>query len=799
MPAALWRGAPLSRLTPTPLATVMMRTVRQRIFCCVALLCIAAASRPISAGEPATPDAEGYRQTIQPLVARYCGDCHSGDEAEADFSLTDWPSAEAAVADRDRWIKALKMMKAGVMPPPDAEALTAEDRQQLTDWIDRAVLMIDCGQERRDPGRVTIRRLNRAEYNNTIRDLTGVASGPANEFPADDVGYGFDNIGDVLSLPPVLFEKYLATAEKIADEAIVMPPAPPKKQHVAAKDFRTRPERPVNEAGFVTLHSQDDRAIIDRRLERKGRYQVRIRAYADQAGDETAKLALRMDRTDLSTISVSHTSDAPGEYEFEINAEQPGRLTVAFVNDFVGQGDDGVERDRNLYVEWVEFKGPLDDDPGRVPDSHRQIVFREAEEGKEREAAREIIARFTKRAFRRPVTDEEVDGLLTIYDLGADHPAPFERGLQMAMSTVLASPSFLFRIEQDPAGAEQGSIHPINEYELATRLSYFLWSSMPDEELFGLAERGELRANLDAQIARMLADQKSQALVENFGGQWLQIRRLDTFSPDPVLFPDFDDSLRSAMRGETESFFASIMREDRSVLEFIDANYTFLNERLAKLYGIDGVSGDEFRRVELGESQRGGVLTQASVLAITSNPTRTSPVKRGKWVMEQLLGTPPPPPPPNVPELDGEQGKKLLGSLRERMVQHRENPACASCHQQMDTLGFGMENFDAIGKWRDQDGEFAIDSSGTLPDGRTFASPRELKQVLLAEKGLFARCLAEKMLTYALGRGVEYEDKCAVDDVVAAMERDDFRFSVLVKAIVKSDPFQYRRAQGEQP
>lgn len=778
----------------------MIFSVRHRI-AAAASVALALFSAVIAQGaEPASPDAAGFQQTIQPILTRYCGDCHGDEAPEAEMSLTKWESPESAMADRERWIKVLKLLKSGVMPPPDAEAVTDEDLILLTDWIDRAVLGIDCGQEHSDPGRVTIRRLNRAEYNNTLRDLTGVDARPADEFPADDVGYGFDNIGDVLSLPPVLFEKYLAAGEKIADRAIVFPAAGPEKRRVAAKNFRTRPEREVDEQGFVKLHSQDDRAIVDRRLERAGKYRVTIRAYADQAGDEAAKLALRLDRDDLATIEVAHTSDAPGEYEMEIDAREPGRLAVAFVNDFVGQGDDGVERDRNVYVEWIEFHGPLDSDGSKFPESHRKIVFRQpGHDEDQRQLAREVLARFAKRAFRRPVSDAEVDGLLAIYDLGADHPAPFERGLQMAMSAVLASPSFLFRIENDPAGAEPGSVHPINEYELATRLSYFLWSSMPDDELFALADQGALRANLDAQIARMLADPKAQSLVENFGGQWLQIRRLESFSPDPKLFPEFDTALREAMRQETERFFAAIMREDRSVLEFINADYTFVNERLAKLYGIEGVTGDEFQRVELGDSQRGGVLTQASVLAITSNPTRTSPVKRGKWVMEQLLGTPPPPPPPNVPELDGEEGMKLVGSLRERMVQHRENPACASCHQQMDTLGFGMENFDAIGKWRDRDGDYPIDSSGTLPDGRSFATPRELKQVLLAEKGLFARCLAEKMLTYALGRGVEYEDKCAVDDLVAALEAGDYRFSALVRAIVNSDPFQYRRAQGENP
>ncbi|MDZ4782299.1 MAG: DUF1592 domain-containing protein [Planctomycetia bacterium] len=768
----------------------------QRLRLCFALIVGGLLAVEARGVEPASPDAEGFQKQILPLLANYCGDCHGDEAAEAELSLTKWESPQSAMADREKWIQILKMVRAGVMPPPDYEPVSPDDLMLLSDWVDRAVLMIDCGQERSDPGRVTIRRLNRAEYNNTIRDLTGIALRPADDFPADDVGYGFDNIGDVLSLPPVLFEKYLAAAEKVVDQAIVMPGPGPEDERVAANKLRSRPTREVDERGFVKLHSQDDRVTAPDRIEQKGQYIVRVRAYADQAGDETAKLSVRLDRDEVQTISVAHTVDAPGEYEVQFKAEDTGRITLAFVNDFVGQGDDGIERDRNVYVEWLEYYGPLPTDE-KLPESHRRIVIKQPGEKDRREVAREILAHFAKRAFRRPVTDEEVDGLLPLYDLAADHPAPFERGLQLALSAVLSSPSFLFRIENDPTEAVAGEAYPISECELATRLSYFLWSSMPDEELFALADRGELRANLDSQIARMLADPKSQALVENFGGQWLQTRRLDSFSPDPARFPEFDEALRKAMRQETESFFTAIVREDRSVLEFIDANYTFLNERLAKLYGIEGVTGDEFRRVELGDSPRGGgVLTQASVLAITSNPTRTSPVKRGKWIMEQLLGTPPPPAPPNVPELDGAEGMKLVGSLRERMVQHRENPLCASCHQQMDTLGFGMENFNAIGQWREQDGEFAIDAAGTLPDGRSFATPRELKRVLLEDRQGIGRCLAEKMLTYALGRGVEYDDKCAVDEIVTALDQNDYRFSVLVRAIVASDPFQYRRAQG---
>jgi hypothetical protein len=405
------------------------------------------------------------------------------------------------------------------------------------------------------------------------------------------------------------------------------------------------------------------------------------------------------------------------------------------------------------------------------------------------------------RAFRRPATDDEVERLTRLVLAVTKGGDSFERGIQVAVEAVLVSPHFLFRIEIDPEPLNPQAIHAINEYELATRLSYFLWSSMPDDELLRLAHEGALRkeGNLAAQVRRMLKDPKSSALLDNFVMQWLHLRNLKLINPDLKQFPDFNEALRTAMETETRLFFEAIAREDRSLFDLLDANFTFVNERLAKHYGIPGVTGDQFQRVTLANPERGGLLGHASVLTVTSNPTRTSPVKRGKWILENLLNAPPPPPPPNVPELKEAEGK-LEGTLRQRMEQHRSNPACASCHTQMDALGFGLENYNPVGAWRVKDGGADIDATGSLPSGASFTSPAELKAILKSRDGDFRRCLAEKLLVYALGRGLEYYDKCTVDAIVRNTATNQDKFSALVLEIVNSDAFQKRRGKrGDEP
>jgi hypothetical protein len=449
-------------------------------------------------------------------------------------------------------------------------------------------------------------------------------------------------------------------------------------------------------------------------------------------------------------------------------------------------------------VDSLEVQGPIEAAPRPVPESHSRIIFRDPKPGETRTCAREILGRFASRAFRRPATREEVDRLVDLAEAAMKDGDTFERGIQVALAATLVSPHFLFRVEMGNEPAPGSERQTLGDFDLATRLSYFLWSSMPDDALFVLAREGKLRdeVTLEAQARRMLNDPRAQALVENFAGQWLHLRNLKSVAPAKDRFPAFDEALRLAMQRETELFFESIVREDRSVLEFLDSEYTFLNERLAKHYGVDGVTGPEFRRVLLSGDRRGGLLGQASVLTVTSNPTRTSPVKRGKWILEQLLGTPPPPPPPDVPELKDDKDVVLRGSLRERMEQHRANPSCAACHSRMDPLGFGLENYDAIGAWRDQDGAFPIDTTGTLPTGQSFRGPKELKAILKGKEKDFTGCLTEKLLTYALGRGLESSDDCTVDKIARAVAADGHRFSRLVVEIVKSAPFRERRARG---
>ena len=732
-----------------------------------------------SAADAAAAAVAQFRDQVEPLVTTHCAECHSGEEPTGGVSFDEVLGRLDVAQDRESWEKISRKLHDGEMPPEGQPALEAAQRQTMTAWIDGQLAQFSCGDER-DPGRVTLRRLNRVEYDNTIRDLFGIDFHQAEDFPSDDVGYGFDNIGDVLSMPPILLEKYLAAAEKIASHALGM-------------DLTNWATGDVNggeaiDNGARILVSEESKIHTDFRVKGTGDFMVRVRAWGDQAGEEPVRMALYLDDKLLRSFEVHAVARQPQLYEGWIHLRS-GRhkVAVAFENDFYDENL-AEANDRNLYVDRFEVMGPY-------PATYKAIIPREHTPEDKMVVARDVFGAFMRRAFRRPVTDEEVDRVLKLVESVNAEGENFNVAVGLGIQAVLVSPHFLFRVELDPEPNNPESIRTLNDYELATRLSYFLWSSMPDEELFALASEGKLREgdNLERQVRRMLADEKSQALVENFAGQWLQLRNLQIAAPDKGRYPTFDEALRRAMRTETELFFAAVMRENRSVLDFINADYSFVNERLAKHYGIDNIKGEEFQRVSLDPEQRGGVLTQASVLTVTSNPTRTSPVKRGKWVLENLFGTPPPPPPPDVPEL--KESEALTGSLRERMEQHRANPACAVCHNRMDPLGFGLENYDGIGSWRTKEGEFEIDASGELPGGETFAGPRELKTILLARQDDFIHCLAEKMLTYGLGRGVEYSDRCTVEDLVRAVKENDYEFSSLILAIVESDAFQKRRGK----
>ena len=750
-------------------------------------------------GAPAVPgrgkSAKGnlsYDQHVVPLLNKYCFDCHGRGKKKGDTVLDAFKDEAAAIQDPKVWEKVMQNVRTHTMPPDNKPQPTPAEADRILKWIEQRVFACDCDHP--DPGRVTLRRLNRAEYNNTIRDLVGVDFQPADDFPADDSGYGFDNIGDVLSVPPVLLERYLAAAEKILDAAIVTEEElkPATRRYEAGALDGSAPGEALDD-GSRHLAREGD-IFVRHKFPRAGQYILRARAYGEQAGDQPARMGFRLGGKEVKTFDVRAVKATPEIYDTSLQVTGgTHRFAAAYLNNFVNQAK---KLDRNLIIEWLEISGPVDAVPQQLPESHRRLFFRgpaPTNPVARLDYARDILARFATRAWRRPVLADEVTRLLALSHTALGEGDSFERATQIGLSAVLVSPHFLFRGELQPHPNRPDAVHPIDEFALATRLSYFLWSSMPDDELFGLAGRGALRKNLEAQLNRMLKDHRSRALVENFGGQWLQLRNLRLATPDAKTFPNFDDALRAALPRETEMFFEQLIREDRRVLDFLEADHTFVNERLARHYGLAGVKGDEFQRVSLKGTGRAGVLTHASVLTLSSNPTRTSPVKRGKYVLENILGTPPPPAPPNVPEL---KDTVLTGTLRQRMEQHRENPSCASCHERMDPIGFGFEHFDGIGARRTKDGEFDIDASGRLVSGESFDGASALTRVLVKKKREeFVRCLSEKMLTYALGRGTEFYDKCALDQIGKGLAKRNYKFSALVTEIVKSVPFQQRRGE----
>jgi hypothetical protein len=736
------------------------------------------------------PAAVTYGKQVTPLLQKYCLKCHSGPKPRASFSLDRFTSDAQAAADRKTWEKVLRALQAREMPPEDKPQPAPAERDLLLSFLDQQLAAVDCTKAR-DPGRVTIRRLNKAEYNNTIRDLLAVPFSPAEDFPSDDVGYGFDNIGDVLTLSPLLMEKYLAAAERIVAEVLVKrtPAVPVRRfQGVELRAEGGNPQRPPRGQHRILTAKGELYTTAD--LPVDGEYILRVRAFGERAGSEPARMVLRVEGRDVKTFDVRDPDPRDAKtYEVKTTLKAGSRrVSVAFANP---HRDEKSGKERTLAVMFLEVEAPRSAAP---TDPHAKLFIAQpsATLTKE-EAARKVLSHFLRRAFRRPVAAAEVERYLKLYRLAEKEGEPFDKAVGVAVQGALCSPHFLFRIEKGPEPGQK--VRTLNDHELAIRLSYFLWSTMPDDELFALAEKGKLRQELEPQVRRMLRDEKAKALTENFAGQWLQTRSLRAFNPDRNLFPQYDAQLRDAMIREVELFFEAVIRDDLSILKFINADFTFVNERLARHYGLRDVSGQQFRRVDLRDGQRGGVLTMAAVLTTTSNPTRTSPVKRGKFILENILNSPPPPPPPGAGELSEEKQVVESAPLRQRMEMHRAKTECASCHARMDAMGFAFENFDAVGGWRTMDGKFPIDPAGKLPSGEDFKGPADLKKILVSRSEDFARCLGEKMLTYAIGRGVEYGDKCAVDDIVKALRKDDFKFSRLVLEIVKSDPFQKRRGK----
>lgn len=737
---------------------------------------------------------------VGPLVVQFCGECHLGEDLEGDFSFGPLIESDELLRQRGVWERVISQLREGVMPPEDSPQPAELQRTWLMTWLESAVTDRMAARDDR-PGSVTLRRLNRTEYRNTIRDLLGVDYAPADDFLADDVGYGFDNNGDVLSIPPVLMEKYLDAAELITALAIETRQFEPLDERVLGSEMEL-PELAYaqNDGSSVLLSESTMTHSIY--FPYDGDYELRITAYGDQAGDAPARMELRLGGRPVERFEVASTSSEPGTYSTTVSVDQgEHRISLSFLNDYYRpEAADPDDRDRNLHISHLDILGPEDFEPPEKPETHQRLFIVEpSDEIPPRDAASRILLRFASRAYRRPTTEAELSRLLELFDAEQARGAHFEESVQFTVQAVLISPHFLFRVEPEPTG-DNRSYRPLNDFELATRLSYFLWSTMPDDELFRLAKEGKLREGdtLERQVRRMLDDPKVEQLVENFSGQWLQLRRLDDAAPDAQLFPAFNDELREAMRKESFLFFSYILRNDRPLLELLDADYTFVNEPLARLYGIEGVTGEEFRHVSLEGTPRGGVLTQASVLTVTSNATRTSPVKRGYWVLANLLGEPPPPPAADAAPLA--EGEDAAGTMRQQLERHRADPKCATCHDKMDPLGFALENFDAIGAFRDSEGGFPIDASGQMPDGASFDGVEEMRAMLLDERrDAFLRCLTEKMFIYALGRGLNGADEPALQKIMANIEENDFRFSSLILSIVQSDPFIHRHKEGSEP
>ena len=820
---------------------------RRPIICALAL---AAGAAVTSCGrDPAVEHAAA--------VSAACIDCHNAIDQTAGLDL-EAVDFDAIAADAEIWEKVVRKLRAGMMPPVDGPRLVTETRADLVAWLEGE--LDTAAAEAPDPGRkLAFHRLNRAEYRNAVRDLLDVEVDVAELLPGDDVSYGFDNIAGVSKVSPTLLERYLGAADVVSRLAVGRPAPFENIDYFRVPDDLSQEKRlpgmPYGTRGGMRISYTfpvDGDYVVAPRLQRD--LNESMPAYEEDQvlevsidGERVAVFTLpgvppsgpRQPPPDLEPAPAAEPEEdddggmppisqieqrvrlsfadraARNRYDDDWQVRVPvkaGRrdVVVTFLGrtaaldetarlPFLRPYPSGVnipETRTGSYLRSVEISGPYDAaGPSESLSSREGLFVCEPAEAVDVVCARTILSGLARHAYRRSVTDDDLEPLLTFFEEGAAE-ADFDAGLQLAIKRLLVSPEFLFRIERDPEGLPPGTPYEIDDFALASRLSFFLWSSLPDEALLDLAEAGRLKdpAVLEGEVRRMIADPRADAFVENFAGQWLYLRNLDAIVPVQSNFPDFDDSLRQGLRRETELFFAAMLREDRSAYELLDADFTFLNERVARHYGMEGIMGSHFRRVDLPASHpRRGLLGHGSILAVTSYPDRTSPVIRGKWILENLLGAPPPNPPPDVPELVSTDGAGTQISMRERMAVHRDNPTCASCHALMDPLGLALENFDAVGRWRTigDTGE-AIDASGAMPDGASFDGVEGLKRQL-ASSDQFLTTMTEKLLTYALGRGVAYHDMPAVRRIVVDAADDDYRLSSFIMGVVESVPFRMRR------
>jgi len=746
----------------------------------------------------------------------YCDSCHTGPKArKVNLEGLDLANLTKSGA---TWETLLRVLRARTMPPAGVPRPDEATYDVLVKAIEgERDRLVDA---RPVPGRPTLHRLNRAEYANAIRDLLALDIDVSELLPADDAGYGFDNIGDVLTVSPTLMERYLLAASKISRQAVgdtTMPPtyATYSLPHGLHQDDRMSEDLPLGSRGGT---------VIEHRFPVDGEYEIQVEMQRGR-NDEIIgtgferKVDLRLDdqRVQLFTLQARRARGADINTGVRKGTEAEANLKVrlqvkagthkiaaAEMKDTVlREGIIVKERSDVVRAHFegvgaIDISGPYNvQGPGETASRDKIFVCRPTAAAEEEACAQKIFTNLAHRAYRRPVAADDMPQLMALYKQGAEIGG-FESGVRLALQKMLVSPEFLFRAELDPAGTSPGSAYQVTDIEMASRLSFFLWSSIPDDELLAVAERGELSnpSVLEAQVRRMLADPRSKALVENFVGQWLFLRNIPNLQPDVTAFNYFDDNLRDALKKETELVIDNEMREDRSIVHLLTTDYTYVNQRLAEHYGIKGIYGSEFRRIKVEDPKRQGLLGQASIMMVTAYPNRTAPTIRGKWVLEQLLGTPPPPPPANVPFLKEDESHMKL-SMRQRMEEHRVSPNCAVCHAIMDPIGFALDNFDGLGKWRDADGDEVIDPAGTLPDGTKFDGPVGLRNIMVSKKrGLFVENFTERLLTYALGRGVEEYDRPVIRKIVRETAADDNKWSSIILSIVKSKPFQMIQSRG---
>jgi len=754
------------------------------------------------------------------VVDKYCVSCHNQRLKTSGLAL-DTAELSDVAAHPEVWEKVIRKVGAGMMPPAGVPRPDDAAKRALISRLEG--VLDNAAKARPNPGRPLVHRLNRGEYANAIRDLLAVELDVSSMLPPDDSSGGFDNNADVLGLSPVLLESYLTAAERITALAIGDPKAPPMGELFRVRQDESQ-DRHIEGLPLGTVGG----ILIPTTLPLDGEYQFQVRLFRTNLGTmrgleyaHQLEISVNGERVHLASFGgdneITASSDNPtitgddvdGRFTVRVPLKAgPAQIGVAFVEkthalntrrlqSYVRSSSDTIDFSGYPHIDEIILTGPFKvTGVGDTPSRRRIFVCQPKAASEEDGCARKILATLARRAYRGDVSKEDLQTLQDFYQRGRQDGS-FDTGIDLALRRMLSSPKFLVRVERDPASLPAGSAYRLSDLEIASRLSFFLWSSIPDDTLLDVASKGGLKtpAGIDQQVRRMLADPKSQAFVDNFVGQWLQLRNLKTKQPNSHEFPDFDDNLRTALGTEAEMFFASIMREDRSVVDLMTADYTFLNERLARHYGIPNVYGTHFRRVTLKDDTRRGLLGKGAVLMVTSHPHRTSPVLRGKWVLENILGSPPPPPPDVVPPFDEEAGAAKPKSVRERMEQHRRNPACASCHRMIDPAGLALENFDAIGGWRTRDGGTRgapVDASGQLIDGTQINGVVELRAALLREPEIFVRTMTEKLMTYALGRGLTATDMPAVRTVVRDSARDQYRFSSVILEIVRSVPFQMR-------